>query len=209
MRFAVFVFFLTMGFLSCVNTPKEVAPVPKPVIARPVDKDILRPAPKFTKTARKSFLGMFPRSRPIAEQLASVVAGFDGVPFVSGTGPYDLPAPNQKFVISFENVKENTGPLKRYSVFLKPDIGQPKQIGEVIGWVAISPDSKYVAREPLTLINVSTGEAQDLSGQLGVTGFVNIHFWSANGKSFIVSQTECAFDCPKNDIIQYWRIDLL
>ena len=126
-----------------------------------------------------------------------------------GTGPHDLPALNGDFVISFEKVKEANSPLKKYSVFLKPQIGDIKKIGEVIGWVAISPDSKYVVREPLTFINVKSGEEKDLSQELGLDGFLNIHFWSVNGKSLIVSQTECAFDCPANDIIQYWRIDLL
>ncbi len=196
---------------SCASFDKAGAP-PKPiVVGRPVDKDVVvrPPVNRVAKVARKSFLGMFPRSRDLVDQLSSVVKGFNHAPFIAGTGPHDLPAPNQSFIVSFEKVKENAGPLKRYSVFLKPDIGSPRQIGQVIGWVAISPNSKYVVREPLALLNVANGEESNISAELGVEGFINIHFWSPDGKSFIVSQTDCAFNCAKNDIIQYWRIDLL
>lgn len=166
-------------------------------------------APARQILSAKTLLGKFPRSEDPAERSAKFASGTQWMKPTGGASPKKVHSPNGAFTVTFQTVKEDTGDFERHRAHVTWNDGKQQLLNEeTVGWAEISPDSKYVAIEPLTLIDVKAWRSFDISKELGIPNYISIHYWSRDGKSIILSQADCAMDCPKDDAFSYWRVDL-
>jgi len=118
-----------------------------------------------------------------------------------------------QFLVFLEETAQ-AGDLQRYKAVLKLQNGGEKWLSkEPTSFVAFAPNvdslkHKFIALEPLTLIDYRAWKAYDLAKDLKMESHMTIHYWSKDGKGLIVSQTNCPFDCPKDLITTYWKINL-
>jgi hypothetical protein len=121
-----------------------------------------------------------------------------------------LNSSNGKFSLRLTESPADEGDVAAYLVNLirKGEEQCRVSLGISTGAV-ISPDSRYIMLEPLKLIDVEAWELYDLRKALQLKeGYFTVDRWTKDGKKVLVHVVHCPYDCPAEESIEYWLIEL-
>jgi hypothetical protein len=125
------------------------------------------------------------------------------------SGEFVLTSPDNKFSLQLRESSEDEGDIAVYKVALTWK-GEDKSVplGLSTGAV-ISPDSHYIVLEPFWLIDVEEWKMYDLRRAFeSKEGYFGIDRWSKSENKFVLHFVQCPFDCPPDESIEYWLVEL-
>lgn len=160
----------------------------------------------------KVLLGTFLRSENIEERAKKFATGNDWLESKSVQEKQEAKLYTQ-FSVFFEDAPQ-AGDLQRYKAILKMQNGGEKWLSkDPVAFISYAPNiesqtHEFIIIEPFTLINYRNWKAYDLSKDLKIEPYIRVHYWHKDGKSLIISQISCPFDCPKDEVITYWKLNL-
>lgn len=122
---------------------------------------------------------------------------------------FSMSSANSEFSLKLTESPDSEADLAFYKVALTwKAVGKPIPLGLATGAV-ISPDSHYIVLEPYWLIDVEGWREYDLRRAFPLKeGYFGVDRWSTTGNKFVVRLVECAFDCPPDESIEYWLVEL-
>jgi hypothetical protein len=122
---------------------------------------------------------------------------------------FSMSSPNGEFSLKLTESPVSEADFALYKVALTwKGGGKPIPLGLATGAV-ISPDSHYIVLEPYWLIDVEGWREYDLRRAFPLkNGHWGVDRWSTTGNKFVVHFVECPFDCPPDESIEYWSVEL-
>jgi hypothetical protein len=122
---------------------------------------------------------------------------------------FSMSSPNSEFSLKLTESSDSEADFALYNVALTwKGGGKPIPLGLATGAV-ISPDCHYIVLEPYWLIDVEGWREYDLRRAFPLKeGYWGVDRWSTTGNKFVVHFVECPFDCPLDESIEYWLVEL-
>ena len=122
---------------------------------------------------------------------------------------FSINSPNHEFSLKLTESLDSEADFALYKVGLTwKGGGKPIPLGLATGAV-ISPDSHYIVLEPYWLIDVEGWREYDLRRAFPLKeGYFGVDRWSTTGNKFVVHFVQCPFDCPSDEPIEYWLVEL-
>lgn len=77
---------------------------------------------------------------------------------------------------------------------------------EEAAWVYITPNSRYVFREVLVVLDVRAWRQFDLSAALSIPNYTKIEGISRDGHRLLISSWSCPYDCKPD--VEYFELTL-
>jgi hypothetical protein len=114
---------------------------------------------------------------------------------------------NRKYKIESGKEEPDAGDLSRYRFFLTK-VAQKKEplVSVPLSYVQILAGGDFLLLEPLILINTRTWERTDLAKSANISPYFSVLRYSPKGRKILISQFDCAFDCPTTDRTTIWEI---
>ena len=139
----------------------------------------------------------------------------DGREWIAATvqttsSPGRVPLPTQGFSLTLTDCGDHDGDFERCQLLFRRGRATPVRIDELTGWVFVTPDSRYIITEPLSVLDVREWKQYALFEALNIPNYTSIEAISRDGKRLFVSTgragTVCVLDPVEGKVLHTIKV---
>jgi hypothetical protein len=120
------------------------------------------------------------------------------------SSPGTVSVQTKAFSLTAEDCGNHGGDFDRCQLLLQRGRASPIRIDAgFTGWVFVTPDGRYIATEPLYVLDVREWKQYALFESLQIPNYARIEAISRDGKRLLISRRDCAMDCTDMRVEHY------